>query len=170
MLSDNAFEVAEADFEQVVVAPSFLHPVIVMFRADACEHSKVLLPILEAQAERLGHFRLVTVNADQNQNLARECRVRGVPAVKVFSQGRIVDEFAGALPEAKVHEFLFAAVPTPAGLLRQRAHFLLDAGQPERARQELEKALQLDPDNGLLQREIAALAVMGQANRRGGGH
>ena len=46
--------------------------------------------------------------------LAQSFRVQGIPAVKAFRDGRIVDEFTGALPPAEVERFFDTLVPSEA--------------------------------------------------------
>jgi putative thioredoxin len=79
---------------------------VVDFWAEWCGPCKALSPALEAAAAaREGKIDLVTVDVDANQQLAALYRVQGIPNVKVFRDGEVVDEFTGALPPAKVEAF-----------------------------------------------------------------
>lgn len=79
---------------------------MVDFWAEWCGPCKALSPALEAAAaSREGKIELVTVDVDANQQLAALFRVQGIPNVKVFRDGEVVDEFTGALPPAKVEAF-----------------------------------------------------------------
>jgi putative thioredoxin len=79
---------------------------VVDFWAEWCGPCKALSPALEAAAaSREGKIELVKVDVDANQQLAALYRVQGIPNVKVFRGGEVVDEFTGALPPAKVEAF-----------------------------------------------------------------
>jgi putative thioredoxin len=67
--------------------------------------------------------------------------------VKAVYQGRIVDEFSGALPESAVREFLARILPSPADELRAKAAELKAAGDLDGALQALGEASKLDPQN-----------------------
>jgi len=65
------------------------------------------MPVLEKLAnDPQSQFILAKVNADHNPGLSAQYGVRGIPAVKAFYQGKIVDEFVGAQPEPVVRQFL----------------------------------------------------------------
>ena len=107
-------DVTTETFEQDVLERSASTPVVVDFWADWCGPCKVLAPVLEtAVAERDG-IALVKVDTDANQELAERYGVRGIPNVKAFRNGQVVDEFTGALPAAAVEEFLDRLTGPPA--------------------------------------------------------
>ena len=108
---------------------------VVDFWADWCGPCKALSPALEAAAaSREGKIELVKVDVDSNQQLAALYRVQGIPNVKVFRDGDVVDEFTGALPPAKVEAFFDRFVAS-------RADELLAAGDEL----SLREATELEP-------------------------
>lgn len=141
-------DVSLADFEEKVVAASHQQPVVIDFWAPWCAPCKVLKPILEKlAAEYGGKFHLAKVNSDENPELSAKYGVRGIPAVKAMVDGRIVDEFTGALPEGQVRAWLDKLIPSPAEELRMAAQQRVAAGDLAGALQQLAQAAVLDPNN-----------------------
>jgi putative thioredoxin len=129
------FDVGEADFEQRVVERSREVPVVVDFWAEWCGPCRALSPALEkAAAEREGKVDLAKVDVDQNQVLAQSFGIRGIPAVKAFRDGRVVDEFTGAIPPPQVERFFDSLVPSEADELARSDD-----------EESLRRALEVDP-------------------------
>ncbi|OIR17278.1 thioredoxin [mine drainage metagenome] len=156
----HALDVSEADFEEKVVAASFKLPVVIDFWAPWCAPCKVLKPILETLAgEYDGKFRLAKVNSDENPNISARFGVRGIPSVKALVNGKVVDEFTGALPEGQVREWLERIIPSPSEELRLAAQQLAASGDVEGALQKLTEASALDPVNEWVRVDAAELLL-----------
>ena len=140
-------DVSAKNFDEVVIEGSRSVPVIVDFWAPWCAPCRALAPILETLAtEYQGRFSLVKVNSDENQELAAQWAVRGIPNVKAFVDGRLVDEFSGALPEPAVRAFLERVIPSPVEELRlQAAEIYRERNDGEKALALLAQALAIDP-------------------------
>jgi putative thioredoxin len=114
-------DVTEATFQSAVIDRSHTVPVVVDFWAEWCGPCRQLGPVLErAVSTRPGKVDLVKVDVDSEQGLARTFGIQGIPAVKAFKDGRVADEFVGALPPQQVERFLDGLVPSEAdALVRQ---------------------------------------------------
>jgi putative thioredoxin len=98
-------------FQKEVLDKSREKPVVVDFWAPWCGPCRILGPTLEKLArQNKGKWRLVKINSDRQPELARRYGVRGIPAVKLFVDGDVVDEFVGALPEHQVKAWLEKAI------------------------------------------------------------
>ena len=144
------YDVTEADFQEKVVERSRERPVVVDFWAAWCGPCRALTPALEkAAGAREGDVDLAKVDVDANQRLAAEFRVQGIPAVKAFRDGAVVDEFTGALPPPQVERFFDALVPSEADRLLHG-----DGAAADEAT--LRRALEIDP------RHIEAARMLGR--------
>jgi putative thioredoxin len=127
-------DVTDETFEQAVLARSHEVPVVVDLWAPWCGPCLTLGPIIEeVVAATDGAVELVKVNVDDNPRVSATFQVQSIPAVYALKDGKVVDGFIGALPQADVGAFIerLAPAPTPADLL-------VEAGDEASLRQALE--------------------------------
>lgn len=155
-----SIDVGSADFQEQVIDASRHTPVLVDFWAEWCAPCRTLKPLLEKlAADYGGRFILAKVDSDQNQELATRYGVRGIPNVKAFVDGEMVDEFTGALPEAQLRAFIDGLMPSPAEPLRVAAQEARARGDAEVACSLLADALQLDPVSEATQLDLAEIRI-----------
>lgn len=146
--SPYVIDVTAQDFVPVVLEGSHQRPVLVDFWAAWCAPCRMLAPILDKLAQELnGKLLVAKINTEQEQALAVQLGIRNLPTIRLFRDGRPIDEFMGALPESEVRAFLERHLPRESDQLLHQVERLLTRGQVDQASQLVEQASANDPDN-----------------------
>jgi len=155
-----SFDTGTEAFERDVLQASTSVPVLVDFWAPWCAPCRALKPILEKLAgEYQGRFLLARVNSDEHAQLSARFGVRGIPNVKAFVDGKLADEFTGALPESGVRAFIDRLIPTPGERLRRTARALVTQGDFDEAERHLRSAVELEPANHAVRLDLVELLL-----------
>ena len=154
-------DTTDATFERDVIQRSYEQPVVVDFWAEWCGPCRMLGPVIEKAVDKRDGVELVKIDTDANPRVSQAFGIQSIPAVKAFKDGKVVDEFVGALPPAQVERFLDGLVPS-------EADALVESGSEA----DLRRALELEPGRAdatvalarLVDRE-EALALLANASR-----
>lgn len=144
------------NFETELLQTSMQQPVLLDIWAPWCGPCRTLGPLLEKlEVAYAGRFKLTKLNSDDQPEIAAQLSqafgVRSIPFCVMFIGGQPVDGFVGALPEAKIREFLDKHVPSTEALAAEEelaeAEELLAGGDVDSALQRLTDAVANDPNN-----------------------
>jgi putative thioredoxin len=144
------------NFETELLQASMQQPVLLDIWAPWCGPCRTLGPLLEKlEVAYAGRFKLTKLNSDDQPEIAGQLSqafgVRSIPFCVMFIGGQPVDGFVGALPEAKIREFLDKHVPSSEAVAAEEelaeAEDLLASGDVDSALQRLKDAVASDPNN-----------------------
>ncbi|HLF79464.1 MAG TPA: thioredoxin [Dehalococcoidia bacterium] len=154
------------NFQEQVLEASRDKPILVDFWAPWCGPCRQLGPILERLADEPdAAFVLAKLNTDEDPATSTRYGIRSIPAVKLFQDGEVKDEFIGALPESQVRKWLQNALPSETKQRVQDAQALIDAGKESEAQTLLQEILAESPARADAAAKLARLLVFREPER-----
>lgn len=134
------FDVNRQTFEEKVIKQSYNMPVVVDFWAPWCAPCRTLKPLLESIVSSMnGEVVLAKLNTEDEPELATDYGIRGIPNVKIFKDGEVVDEFTGVISEAEIRSMLQKHIQTEADLFLKNILTLELSAQAQELEKNFEK-------------------------------
>lgn len=95
---NTSIDISSNDFRKVVLSAPGV--VLLEFWSPTCGHCLRLNSVLDQIAsEKAGILKVVKVNIQNDQHLAYQFGIRGVPTMILYRGGKKLNEFSGALPK-----------------------------------------------------------------------
>ena len=163
------YSAAEVNFDQLVLQNSRRGLVLVDFWSPRAGPSLRQRELLTRLAEAFdGRFLLITVNTDEEQQLARDYGVRSLPSFKLFRNGRVVEEVRGVQPEADYRSIVERHLAASGSAVQRAALAAWQEGMRDKAIGILAEGAMADPEDSGLPLLMAKLLV--QSGRHGDAH
>ena len=102
--ANSVIPVTSANFEQEVLNSD--KRVLVDFYADWCGPCKILSPRVAEIANENKDLKVVKINVDQNEDLARKYNISSMPTLLVIEKGKELNRAVGALSKSKGLKFV----------------------------------------------------------------
>ena len=104
------FQVNDKNFTAEVLQSDI--PVLVDFWATWCGPCRAISPIVEDLAKEFsGRVKITKLNVDENPSTPSQYGVRGIPALILFKEGKVLDQIVGSVPKASLKALIEKALP-----------------------------------------------------------
>lgn len=102
-------EINDSQFKDEVINEN--QTVLAYFWASWCGPCRLVSPSINWAAENYSdRLKVVKLEVDTNPETVANCKVEGVPALRVFKQGEIINSLEGAIGKDKLKEFIETSI------------------------------------------------------------
>ena len=81
-------------------------PVLVDFNADWCGPCRMIRPMLEEIAEKNDKIKIVSVNIDEEEELAEKYEVSSIPCLALFRGGKEEERSVGLIAKEEIEKMI----------------------------------------------------------------
>lgn len=104
-MSNTVQVISDAEFSTEVL--SVEQPVLVYFWASWCGPCRLMAPIVDSLATQYDdRLKIVKLEIDPNPKSVAQYQVEGVPALRLFKAGQVVESAEGAISKQKLQAIL----------------------------------------------------------------
>ena len=97
-------EVNEDNFQEEVLNAKT--KVLVDFNAEWCGPCKMIRPVLDKYAENHDNVKIVSVNVDNNSELAKQYNVFSIPCLVLVKDGEEINRSVGLISNSQIEELI----------------------------------------------------------------
>ena len=97
-------EIKESEFENVVLKEK--GKVLVDFYANWCGPCKMIRPVLESIASERSDKKIISIDVDEAEDLAREYGIISIPCVILFEDGKEINRSIGLKSKSEIEGML----------------------------------------------------------------
>lgn len=104
-MAENVLVVNKDNYESDVLQSE--KPVLVDFWAQWCGPCRAIAPVIEEMALTYkDQINVAKIDVDQNQAIAQELGIKGIPTLMLFKDGQVVDQLVGNVPKDKIEALI----------------------------------------------------------------
>ena len=163
-MSAYILDVTGKEFNEAVLSNSHKGPVMVNYWAEKAGPCLRLWPVLEKLANDYnGQFLLVNIDTNKEKQLARDSGVNSVPTVKLFINGEVVDQIHGYDSPDSFKKMLDKYLARESDKELAAAVTDYQNGNKEKAFEQLNRLIFIDPENSRIQLTFAKLLMKEEA-------
>ena len=95
-------DIKENDFDNEIANGTIL----VDFNASWCGPCRMIAPVLEEVSEEITDKKIISVDIDENEELANKYNISSIPCLVLFKEGKEVKRSIGLIPKDDIIKLL----------------------------------------------------------------